>query len=159
VGQRRECFRQVRGGPRRVEIARGGGALKSDVQRAAVVVVLAFGFVLAPLDAAHAGPHRKPPAVNVSGDYSSTYETVHLHQHGRMIEGDYVCCGGGTIDGVIAGKVIHYHWAGADGTEGNGVWTVVGVGTLRGTWGTGESEDDGGEWNLDRVDDATTIAN
>ena len=157
MGERGQCFRSVRGGPRRVEIARAGGALKGDVQRAAVVVVLALVFV--PFSAAQAGPHRKPPVVNVTGEYDSTYEVVHLRQHGRMIEGDYVCCGGGTIDGVITGKLIHYHWAGADGTEGNGVWTVVGVGTLRGTWGTGESEDDGGEWNLDRVDDATTIAN
>jgi hypothetical protein len=121
--------------------------------RIAVVVVAAL--VLAPT--ADAGPRRKP-AIDVSGRYDSTYAEVRLAQHGALIDGEYACCGGGTIGGKIVGKTIHYHWAGADGTEGNGVWTVTSPGHLRGTWGTDESEDDGGEWNLDLVEDVA-IAN
>jgi hypothetical protein len=122
------------------------------------LAVLAAAFVLAP--PADANPRKKKaPAVDVSGLWASTYEDVRLRQHGAYIEGEYVCCGGGTIDGKLVGKEIRYHWAGADGTSGNGVWTVVDRKTIRGTWGSDESTDDGGEWNLDKLEDDTAIAN
>jgi hypothetical protein len=109
---------------------------------------------------ADANPRRKkPPAIDVSGLYASTYEQVRLRQHGAYIEGEYVCCGGGRIDGKITGKVIRYHWEGADGTSGNGVWTVVNSRTIRGTWGSEDSEDDGGAWDLDKLEEEPVIAN
>ena len=121
-------------------------------------IVLVVALVLAPY-AADAGPPKKKAPIAVAGVYSSTYDEVRLDQHGSIITGEYACCGGGSIEGRITGRVIKYHWRGEDGTEGNGVWTVVAPGVLRGTWGSDDSEDDGGEWNLDRVRDADQIAN
>jgi hypothetical protein len=126
--------------------------------RLVVVVVVAALIALTFAPAADAGPHRsKPVVIDVSGTYSSTYDQVQLWQHGSQIEGEYVCCGGGTIEARIVGRVIKYHWAQSDGTEGDGVWRVVSDGKLVGTWGRDGSADDGGEWNLDRVGD--NIAN
>jgi len=105
---------------------------------------------------AGASPPRKKPAVDVTGTYSSNYDEVRLVQRGTLVEGEYVCCGGGTITGRLDGKVIRFHWEQADGAGGGGVWTVLPGGAIRGTWGTGDSDDDGGEWNLDR---SSAIAN
>jgi hypothetical protein len=101
--------------------------------------------------AADAAP-RKQPRIGVSGTYDSNYGEVRLVQHGTLIEGEYVCCGGGTIHGRIDGRVIRYYWAEAERkSDGHGVWRVAG-GELIGTWGSGASEDDGGEWNLTRIE-------
>jgi hypothetical protein len=115
------------------------------------VLVLAAMIALVPVPVT-AGPHSKPRVIDVSGTYTGTYGEVRLSQHGSQIEGDYVCCGGGTIEGRIVGRVIRFHWAQTDGTEGDGVWRVVAGGDMVGTWGGGDSDDDGGEWNLERVD-------
>lgn len=125
---------------------------------AAVTVALVLAPALSP--AVADGPRRKKaPAVDVAGVYTSNYGEVRLRQYGAYVEGEYVCCGGGRIDGKITGKVLRYHWEGADGSGGGyGVWTVVDRRTLRGTWGSDESDDDGGEWNLDKVE-GTEIAN
>jgi hypothetical protein len=118
------------------------------------VFAVAVGGVASP---AVAGPHHtKPPVIDVTGTYTGTYGEVRLSQHGTHIEGDYVCCGGGTIEGRIVGRVIKFHWAQSDGADGDGEWRVITTTTLEGTWGSGESADDGGTWNLERSD---SIAN
>ena len=92
-----------------------------------------------------------PQAVDVSGAYDSNWDKVMLVQDGKYVHGTYVCCGGGTIEGrIYEGRVIRYHWKQPGGGEGEGVWEIVALGRLEGTWGSGQSDDDGGRWDLAR---------
>jgi hypothetical protein len=91
-----------------------------------------------------------PQTVDVSGSYESNWDNVQLVQEGKYVHGSYVCCGGGTIDGrIYDGRVIRFHWKQPNGGEGEGVWEIVGD-RLEGTWGSGQSDDDGGRWDLVR---------
>jgi hypothetical protein len=97
--------------------------------------------------AAAGTPQRLP--VSITGDYTSNWDDVRLVQEGTRVHGTYVCCGGGTIEGrIIEGRVIRYHWR-SGGGEGEGTWTITPSGRLEGTWGSGTSADDGGDWTLD----------
>jgi hypothetical protein len=88
-------------------------------------------------------------SADVTGDYASNWDDVRLVQQGSYVHGTYVCCGGGTIDGrIYEGRVIRYHWKQA-GAEGEGIWDITGD-RLEGTWGTGQSDGDGGRWELVR---------
>jgi len=89
--------------------------------------------------------------VNVSGDYTSNWDQVHLVQDGNKIHGTYVCCGGGMLDGrIIEDRIIRYEWDEPRGAgHGMGIWTIKGN-TLEGTWGHGQSTSDGGPWTLVR---------
>jgi hypothetical protein len=90
------------------------------------------------------------PSVDVTGEYTSNYDDVRLVQHGNYVTGTYVCCGGGTIEGrIYESHVIRYHWK-QSGSEGEGVWEIKDSEHLEGTWGTGQSDSDGGDWNLER---------
>lgn len=104
--------------------------------------VLAVSFTL-PLLAAAATPRA-----NVTGEYRSNWDDVRLVQDGARVYGSYVCCGGGSIEGRIEGRTIRYRWANP-GATGLGVWHVDGN-RLRGTWGTGQDDDNGGRWDLVR---------
>jgi hypothetical protein len=88
--------------------------------------------------------------VDVTGDYTSNWDAVHLVQEGTRIHGTYVCCGGGTIEGrIIENRVIRYAWHEPRGAgDGHGVWTITPSGSLDGTWGHGTSTSDGGPWTL-----------
>src|SRR5690242_19600491 len=91
------------------------------------------------------------PSVDVAGTYASNWDDVQLVQEGVYIHGTYVCCGGGTIEGrLYENRVIRYHWKQAGGAEGEGVWEIVAPDRLAGTWGSGQSDDDGGRWDLER---------
>lgn len=95
---------------------------------------------------------------DVTGEYKSNWDDVTLRQNGDRIHGTYVCCGGGTIEGrIIEGRVIKYSWT-QPGGSGRGVWTIE-HGRLEGTWGVGQSESDGGRWDLARTNSNTAIAN
>ena len=88
---------------------------------------------------------------NVTGRYHSNWDEVRLHQRGARVTGTYVCCGGGTIEGVIEGRTLHYRWHEPRGAgDGRGVWTIEGD-KLDGSWGFGDSETNGGPWTLDRT--------
>ena len=123
-----------------------------SLARAAVVIPLALAASLASADA----PRRS----TISGTYSSNWDDVTLVQDGTRIRGTYVCCGGGTIEGrLVEGRVIRYHWSEPRGAgEGEGVWTITPSGRLEGTWGHGQSVDNGGPWNLAPKQAQVTIA-
>lgn len=98
---------------------------------------------------------------SVTGEYTSNWDEVSLVQTGTRVSGQYVCCGGGTIEGtIIEGRVIRYHWSEPRGAgEGMGLWRIQKDGTLDGTWGHGQSESDGGPWTLARKPAKSSIAN
>lgn len=88
-------------------------------------------------------------APRIAGVWDSTYGEIKLTQIGTRIRGEYQCCGGGTLDGYITGNVVRFHWREPRGAgEGEGVWQIRPDGTLRGSWGFGQSVDDGATWNL-----------
>src|SRR5262245_61149282 len=88
--------------------------------------------------------------VDVTGAWSSNWDDVKLVREGNYVHGTYVCCGGGTIEGKIYdGRIIRYHWK-QPVAEGEGVWEIVSSERLEGTWGSGQSDSDGGDWNLVR---------
>ncbi len=111
----------------------------------AVTSVFVVALVLAASAASAEAPRR-----SLSGVYTSNWDDVTLEQDGNRIRGTYVCCGGGTIEGrIVEGRVIKYHWSEPRGAgEGEGVWTITPSGRLEGTWGHGQSVDNGGPWNL-----------
>jgi hypothetical protein len=88
--------------------------------------------------------------VNVAGSYTSNWDEVSLAQDGDRVSGQYVCCGGGTIEGrIIEDRIIRYTWNEPRGAgHGKGVWRITKDGRLDGTWGRAESSDDGGPWTL-----------
>jgi hypothetical protein len=92
----------------------------------------------------------KRSRINITGNYSSNWDEVSLVQDGDRVSGQYVCCGGGTIEGrVIEDRIIRYSWSEPRGAgTGKGVWRIAKDGRLDGTWGHGESVDDGGPWTL-----------
>lgn len=106
--------------------------------------LLAFGSTVA---AAGAGSGR---TVNVAGTYASNYGEVRLTQDGDRIHGTYPCCGGGTLEGrLIEGAILRFRWHEPNGAgEGNGVWRIDREHHLRGSWGRGLSDHDGGSWDL-----------
>ncbi len=87
----------------------------------------------------------------VTGSYQSNWSEVRLEQHGMHVTDTYVCCGGGTLEGEITGRALHFRWHEPRGAgDGRGVWTIDGD-RLDGTWGHGSSESDGGPWTLQRT--------
>jgi len=108
-----------------------------------IVALLCF----APLAVAGSQQSR----IDVTGHYNSNWDDVRLVQHGDRVIGSYVCCGGGTIEGRITeGRTLRYRWRSRNGGDGLGVWTINAA-RLDGTWGSGQDDDDGGRWDLERV--------
>jgi hypothetical protein len=114
--------------------------------RIAVVTVVS-ALALAPFAFA---TERRSQQVNITGSYSSNWDDVRLVQDGDRVQGTYVCCGGGTIEGrIIEGRTLRYVWRQPSGW-GLGVWKIDSK-HLDGTWGTGQNEANGGRWDLERM--------
>lgn len=103
-------------------------------------------------------PRRLTP--NIAGTWDSTYGEVSLTQTGNRISGQYPCCGGGTLEGrIVEGAVVKFRWSEPRGAgEGEGIWRIKGDGTLDGSWGHGQSDNDGSEWKLWRPRGSKQIA-
>jgi hypothetical protein len=126
--------------------------------RLAVAVGLAAASLTpAVLSTAFADQTPEQQQLRITGTYHSNYDDVTLSQDGNRVYGTYVCCGGGTIEGkIIEGRAIRYVWRQPSGW-GMGMWKI-GKGSLEGTWGTNQSETDGGRWDLQRVTSKPQIA-
>ena len=97
-----------------------------------------------------------PPILAVAGIYDSNWGEVALRQDGLHVTGTYICCGGGNLDGHLAGNHIFYRWQ-SGGGSGHGEWTVdMNPHHIAGTWGNGASATDGGAWNLTPKPNATS---
>ena len=84
--------------------------------------------------------------VQISGAYSSKYGDVILHQRGNRVWGTYPGFRG-TIEGVIEGNVVDFHWIQPD-SNGYGTFTLTRSGRIRGLIGSGVSYTNGGSWDL-----------
>ena len=108
-----------------------------------------------PGDAAAEAPspgETPDPAIDVTGTFDSTFGNLVLTQEGTRVTGTYDCCDGGTIRGTLEGDTIRFRWRQPDAV-GSGRWRVEqGGAVLRGRWGTGLSEIDGGGWTAVRPD-------
>lgn len=54
-----------------------------------------------------------------------------------------------NAQGAIIGVRINFDWQEGTAT-GKGVWTSANEGTLRGTWGNGSSDSNGGDWDISK---------
>lgn len=87
--------------------------------------------------------------IQVGGVWDSTYGEVAITQRGNQVHGEYKCCGGGTLDGYIRNSEIRFHWKEPRGAgEGEGVWRLQRDGSLKGSWGTSQSNSNGSTWNM-----------
>ena len=83
---------------------------------------------------------------DISGDYTSNWGAVTLHQHGTHVTGTYVY-EGGRLDGTLVGNKLTYTWHEKD-SSGHGIFVVATDGDLIGTWGLGSDDIAGGGWHL-----------
>ena len=82
----------------------------------------------------------------ISGVYQSDWGSVILNDQGQNVSGTWK---NGTISGVKDGTVIHYTWYQGSVPGGRGVWQISpDCAQLTGPWGKGNSDSDGGYWNL-----------
>jgi hypothetical protein len=90
------------------------------------------------------------PAVKTSddGDFTSNRGLVHLiTEPGGFIGGSYP---DGVLTCTHSGESLDCHWY-ESSSEGGARFTRKPNGDLAGSWGSGESTDDGGEWTLTPV--------
>jgi hypothetical protein len=92
-------------------------------------------------------PHHMRPSL--TGKFDSVYGFVYLTQTGDQIHGTYPGKHG-TIDGHVEDGVATFHWAQPD-SQGMGTFAVGPDGRVQGTWGTGRSLSNSGEWDLTRT--------
>jgi hypothetical protein len=83
----------------------------------------------------------------VAGAYTGTWGPTTLEQDGAHVSGAYAY-DDGRIAGTLDGDTLRFSWT-EDAGAGRGVFEVMPDGTLRGTWGTGDSDSNGGAWELD----------
>jgi hypothetical protein len=86
------------------------------------------------------------PAIDVTGNYTSNWGAITLHQTGHHVTGSYVYQQG-QLDGTIEGNLLRYAWREGD-AKGRGVFVVASDGELIGTWGLGSDDISGGGWRL-----------
>lgn len=91
------------------------------------------------------------PILNVTGHYTSVFGDLYLTQHGNRVTGTYPGKQG-TIEGTLHGNVLHFRWsqpgARIQDTAGLGAFYFDGRDHINGTWGTGNSATNAGEWDL-----------
>ena len=85
-------------------------------------------------------------AIDLSGDYTGTWGSTTLHQQGDHVSGTYAH-DDGEIDGQLDDGRLRFTWR-EDRGRGRGTFVVEADGTLRGTWGYGDEETGGGDWQL-----------
>lgn len=86
------------------------------------------------------------------GTASLPMRTV-LRRKGNQVTGEYYYGGGsGRLLGLVEGNTLYYQWQ-EGGTSGYGYLELGADGrSVAGRWGYGESLDDGGDWNGERVE-------
>lgn len=90
---------------------------------------------------------------DVTGTYDSNFGRVYLDQDGARVTGRFESDRGeGRIKGIIRNNVLYFRWR-EGGAEGKGRWFLKDgrQRVFEGTWGTWESRDNAGRWNLQRI--------
>lgn len=72
-----------------------------------------------------------------------------LRQNGSAVTGSYVTTGAppGTVSGVLQGTILTGSWSDSSSTGGFRMVFAPDGRNFVGTWGSGASFDDGGDWN------------
>ncbi len=83
---------------------------------------------------------------SVSGVYQSDWGSVFLNEQYQNISGTWK---NGTVTGNREGNIINYIWYQGSNPGGRGIWQISpDCSQLTGPWGKGNSDSDGGYWNL-----------
>ncbi len=95
-----------------------------------------------PADSRQAG--GPPGAAGFTGDWDAVDSGIHrvmrLKQNGTRVTGTYEGAGvRGTVDGTVAGGILHFRWAQGNGNKGSGRFTLSADGTsFTGAWTYGD---------------------
>ncbi len=95
------------------------------------------------------------PQPSVSGKYTGDRGDATLVQEGTRVVGAFRARG--EIDGELESGTLHFTWR-ENGSAGRGILFVAGNGELIGTWGTGDSDRDGGGWRLTPVREVQAVS-
>jgi hypothetical protein len=118
-----------------------------------------FALMLA-VSAVYAAVALPPSAVeaqsglNVTGFWSTNWDGnnagLTLRQSGSNVSGDYTteAAPPGNVSGTFQGRTLYGRWVDQAGSSGGFALTFSADGrSFVGTWGSGGSVDDGGNWN------------
>lgn len=128
--------------------------MKSRIRACALALALGASFAaVAANPIAHAGGGQRG-VMNVAAVWATTWGsevcTLTLQQSGTQVTGQYVTTGAppGAVDGTMEGNVLTGTWTDAGGSIGGMRLSFSEDGrSFVGTWGSGGSYDDGGDWN------------
>lgn len=98
-----------------------------------------------------------PPSATWNASWQTTFGPLVTEQKGNEVLGIYKYGDRGIVGailGTVDGNYVFFQWAEKNGAgKGHGVFVIGNDGqTFRGTWGYGESLDDGGDWTGERVE-------
>ncbi len=96
-------------------------------------------------------------AVNFSGTYQTNQGELIIMQTDKTVEGSYSGRATGNISGTVSGNRLDYIWYQPEGRYGHGYFELFDNGRIveiRGRWGNGKSETDGGVWTGSKISDS-----
>lgn len=119
----------------------------------ALASLIAIGGVTAVRTIASADEMPEPTQLtNVAGVWNTSWGSesceLTLRQNGNAVSGSYVTTGAppGTVTGVMNGNVLMGRWSDSSSTGGFRLMFMSPT-SFTGTWGSGGSYDDGGNWD------------
>lgn len=91
-------------------------------------------------------------AASFTGTWNTAWGPIKMTQTGDQVMGVYGGRFPGRLFGTVSGNRFEFQWIGDNGEKGRGVFVLAPDGnSFTGTWGSGESASNGGEWNGTRV--------
>lgn len=98
------------------------------------------------------------PAINLTGDWTSTWGTVSIRQYGSSIKGCYQYRNGVITNAGMDRRILSFKWVeDGKGNEGNAVLVVSEDGKrLNGIWSFGDNLKKYGIWTFNRKSDTPT---
>lgn len=119
---------------------------------AAVTLALASVALVSAPTTVHAGPGGE--VASVAGpwttDWGGQVAILTLQQNGNVISGGYTTTGAppGNVSGMLSGNVISGTWNDQGGSVGAFRFVFApDFRSFRGTWGSGSSAENGGNWD------------
>ncbi|MCE9600322.1 MAG: hypothetical protein K8S54_20360 [Spirochaetia bacterium] len=97
------------------------------------------------------GTLRKIGVLKLPVNFESDFGKMTFKQDKDLVTGTYEGEYPGMLEGKLVGRTLHFNWSQKDGTKGKGVFYFFPgesgqAMSFNGTWGTGDSDSDGGSW-------------
>ena len=116
------------------------------------VLCLALGLLCGCATTLKPKPTPLPDGIRFDGHWDSNWGAMDLEQDGQSVRGSYKY-ENGKIRGEIEGDILTFQWRQANNQTGRGWMQLSQDGTtIKGRWGYGEDEENGGEWKATRTE-------